>query len=126
MTSQIPFIWDGNIKKKEGYKLVAVVIDNIAVETWPFSTHFLELFDKYNFVENGLEECEEQSNVNGTKWDKVYNIKVVDDASNIIEEIKLPERYGAMFLSNPTIWDMDERTAGLNPGMPFTDYDNWG
>ena len=36
----------------------------------------MELFDKYNFVENGLEECEEQSNVNGTKWDKIYNIKI--------------------------------------------------
>ena len=62
------------------------IIESIDTQQSFIITH---LSDKgiLDFDIDNIEDSEEGFNMNGLNWNKVYNIKVIDDASNLIEEL---------------------------------------
>jgi len=82
-----PFVFKGT--NRNDYGVYAIVIDDEIVNIELYKKSFIDLYNNYKFVETGFS-------------DGKYTIDVLTDDNFVIEQVELPEKLGAIFLSNPT------------------------
>lgn len=113
MLTEETIIFKKEQHNKEDYVVQAFVIDNEVVDVFAIPKTFLELYNNNRFVEKSLEN-------------KRYNINVMNN-NDIIEEVSLPERIGAIFLSNPLMVELNAEKDNYRvvPGMKYVDGISW-
>ena len=90
------------------YSVYAIVIGEDIVDVCAYKKSFIDLYNNNTFVETDFS-------------DGKYTIDVIDSDNNIIEQLEVSERIGAIFLSNPITVLVTEETYYANVGMKYID-----
>jgi hypothetical protein len=109
MITEETIVYNKEIHTKEDYTVQAFIIDGEVVDIFAIPKTFLEMLNDSSLIENNFE--------NGR-----YSIDIIKN-NNIIEQISVPEKLGAILLSNPLLVELsaEKNNYQVVPGMKYID-----
>jgi hypothetical protein len=109
MITEDTIVYNKGTHIKEDYTVQAFVIDGEVVDIFAIPKTFLQILNDSNLVEKNFE-------------DGRYYIDAVKD-NNVIEQISVPEKIGAILLSDPLLVELSiaKNNYQVVPGMKYVD-----